>query len=123
MEAASGMVTGGSCRICSHDLEKARRTLAGCRDRRSSVTRRRLLYWFLSVRSLTMNATRLLLAVLVAFGATGCTAFDRTLHDLKPHRLWRLNRYDAPGREDANFYSVRDHDAEDAVAATDEVLR
>lgn len=65
-----------------------------------------------------MKALRILIVMLAASSAVGCTALDRTLHELKPHRLWRLNRHDAPGREDAAFYSVRDPDAEQPASRT-----
>ena len=36
---------------------------------------------------------------------TGCQSF---MHELQPHRLWRLNYTDAPGRSDGSLLSVND---------------
>jgi len=51
-----------------------------------------------------------LIPFLVALGVSGCSTFNesvgRTFHDLKPHRLWRLNRHPAPRRD--VYYSVSD---------------
>ena len=54
-----------------------------------------------------MPASRLillLLAGLVVGSATGC---DSLLHNLKPHRLWRLNRHSPPMASGSSpYYSV-----------------
>jgi hypothetical protein len=45
------------------------------------------------------------------------------LHELQPHRLWRVNRGPAPGREDSAFFSVSDNfavEAPDPIAAETE---
>jgi|GEM_PF-852048 len=53
---------------------------------------------------------RLLVALLVSLAISGCSTFnDKTktvLHDLQPHRLWRLNRHPAPRRD--VYYSISD---------------
>lgn len=52
----------------------------------------------------------LLTMILAALSVSGCATFNdsvsRTFHDLKPHRLWRLNRHPAPRRD--VYYSVPD---------------
>lgn len=52
----------------------------------------------------------LLFAFLVTLAISGCSTFnDKTktvLHNLQPHRLWRLNRHPAPRRD--IYYSVSD---------------
>ncbi len=55
-----------------------------------------------------MKRLRILLILLATASAGGCQMFDRALHELQPHRLWRMNRQPAPGREDAAFYSIAD---------------
>lgn len=62
-----------------------------------------------------MKVVRLLLVLCVVAPTCGCTMFDRALHELKPHRLWRFNRHDAPGRADSAFFSVRDGDEFDSA--------
>ena len=37
-----------------------------------------------------------------------CTGCQSVLHELQPHRLWRLNYTDAPGRSDGSFLSIDD---------------
>lgn len=63
-----------------------------------------------------MKFSRALLVLSLAFACTGCTSFDKMLHELQPHRLWRINRGPAPGREDAAFFSVSDNLAVEAPA-------
>jgi len=48
---------------------------------------------------------RLSILLLILMSSTGCQSF---LHDLQPHRLWRLNYTDAPGRSDGSFLSIDD---------------
>ncbi len=60
---------------------------------------------------------RLIILSLVLFSCTGCQSF---LHELQPHRLWRLNYTDAPGRSDGSFLSI-DDPIEDSVASEDVV--
>lgn len=59
--------------------------------------------------------TLALLAAMMLVTATGCQSVPRfselptpaeTLHDLKPHRLWRLNR--GPGMSSEAYFSVSD---------------
>ncbi|MFP6765450.1 MAG: hypothetical protein VB858_17615 [Planctomycetaceae bacterium] len=51
-----------------------------------------------------------LVPLLAALGVSGCSTFNESVgnafHDLKPHRLWRLNRHPAPRRD--VYYSVSD---------------
>lgn len=47
----------------------------------------------------------LLCAASLLFLLSGCGTI---LHELQPHRLWRLNYTDTPGRSDAAFFSVSD---------------
>jgi hypothetical protein len=37
-----------------------------------------------------------------------CTGCQSILHELQPHRLWRLNYTNAPGRSDGSFLSIDD---------------
>lgn len=64
-----------------------------------------------------MPASRLillLLAGLVLGSATGC---DSLLHNLKPHRLWRLNRHSPPMASGSSpYYSVPPPPLPDLVA-------
>ncbi len=69
-----------------------------------------------------MKALSSLLAAMIVASSVGCTTFDRIAHELQPHRLWRINRYSKPGREDARFYSVRDLEAEAALELDDQLL-
>ena len=39
---------------------------------------------------------------------TACTGCQTIMHELQPHRLWRLNYTDAPGRPDSAFMSIDD---------------
>lgn len=59
-----------------------------------------------------MKFSRVLLVLSISFLSTGCTTFDKALHELQPHRLWRVNRGPAPGREDSAFFSVPDEISE-----------
>ena len=54
-----------------------------------------------------MKAFRLA-AIVLCCSLCGCTATDRMLHDLKPHRLSRLNHHPKPGRADFALFSVAD---------------
>lgn len=47
------------------------------------------------------------LAALVLLLST-CTGCQSIMHELQPHRLWRLNYTDAPGRSDGSFLSIGD---------------
>lgn len=53
---------------------------------------------------------RISLLIVGALLLSGCAAFNdhasTVLHNLKPHRLWRLNRHPAPRRD--VYYSVPD---------------
>ena len=59
-----------------------------------------------------MKSTRplLLIALFFTLSVSGCSTFnDKTktvLHNLQPHRLWRMNRHPAPRRD--VYYSVSD---------------
>jgi len=53
---------------------------------------------------------RLTALLLILVSCTGCQSF---LHELQPHRLWRLNYTDAPGRSDGSFLSIDDPIEED----------
>ena len=44
-------------------------------------------------------------AALLLFVCTGC---QNLLHELQPHRLWRINYHDPGGRTDAVYFSVDD---------------
>ncbi len=61
---------------------------------------------------MTSPARRLfaLVLFLATFALSGCTTFNEhastVIHNLKPHRLWRLNRHPAPRRD--VYYSVSD---------------
>ena len=48
---------------------------------------------------------RLPAAVLLLFVCTGCQGL---LHELQPHRLWRINYQDPIGRTDGVSFSVDD---------------
>ncbi len=37
-----------------------------------------------------------------------CTGCQSIMHELQPHRLWRLNYTNAPGRSDGSFLSIDD---------------
>ncbi len=39
---------------------------------------------------------------------TMCTGCQSVMHELQPHRLWRLNYTDAAGRSDGSFMSIDD---------------
>ena len=43
--------------------------------------------------------------MIIALGSTGCSSI---LHELQPHRLWRLNYQDPVGRTDGVYFSVDD---------------
>lgn len=51
-----------------------------------------------------------LYALFVTLTVSGCSTFNdkakSVLHNLQPHRLWRLNRHPAPRRD--VYYSVSD---------------
>ena len=59
---------------------------------------------------------RLTTLLLILSTCTGCQSF---LHELQPHRLWRLNYTDAPGRSDGSFLSIDDPPDEPIVLTTD----
>ncbi len=59
-----------------------------------------------------MRAFKTACLLLFAASTVGCTTMDKMMHELKPHRMWRVNRQDKPGRADAAFYSVSDPEAE-----------
>ncbi|MEP3482351.1 MAG: hypothetical protein ABJZ55_24110 [Fuerstiella sp.] len=48
---------------------------------------------------------RLPAAALLLFVCTGCQGL---LHELQPHRLWRVNYQDPIGRTDGVYFSVDD---------------
>ncbi|NQV27463.1 MAG: hypothetical protein HQ518_24195 [Rhodopirellula sp.] len=64
-----------------------------------------------------MPASRLIffvLAGLVLGSATGC---DSLLHNLKPHRLWRMNRHSPPMSTGSSvYYSVPPPSLKDVVS-------
>lgn len=45
------------------------------------------------------------IAALLLFVCTGCQGL---LHELQPHRLWRVNYQDPAGRTDGVYFSVDD---------------
>lgn len=49
---------------------------------------------------------------------TMCTGCQSITHELQPHRLWRLNYSDAPGRSDGSFLSIDDPLDEPIAAAS-----
>ena len=59
---------------------------------------------------------RLTALLLLLSTAVGCQSF---LHELQPHRLWRLNYTDAPGRSDGSFLSI-DDPLEEPIAIPEE---
>jgi hypothetical protein len=61
-----------------------------------------------------MKFKAILLLLPLAFASTGCTSFDKMMHELQPHRLWRINSGPAPGRTDSAYFSVHDVEAEKA---------
>lgn len=48
---------------------------------------------------------RLSAFVILVLGTSGCSSF---LYELQPHRLWRLNYQEPPGRTDGVLFSVDD---------------
>ena len=56
---------------------------------------------------------RTALFILLAISCTGCQSI---LHEMQPHRLWRMNYTDAPVRSDGSFMSVDDPIDEDLSA-------
>ncbi|MCA9036830.1 MAG: hypothetical protein KDA91_16965 [Planctomycetaceae bacterium] len=43
--------------------------------------------------------------MILALGSAGCSSI---MHELKPHRLWRLNYHEPMGRTDGQYYSIDD---------------
>ena len=48
---------------------------------------------------------RLTFLALILMTSSGCADL---MHNLQPHRLWRFNYYDSPGRSDNAYFSVQD---------------
>jgi hypothetical protein len=48
---------------------------------------------------------RLICLCLLLFTSTGCQSI---MHELQPHRLWRMNYQESPGRTDGIYMSVQD---------------
>lgn len=48
---------------------------------------------------------RLCVAALLLFCSTGCQGL---MHELQPHRLWRVNYQEPMGRTDGVYFSVDD---------------
>lgn len=48
---------------------------------------------------------RLVCILLLTLPLTGCQGL---LHELQPHRLWRMNYTDSPGRTDGAYFSISD---------------
>jgi len=48
---------------------------------------------------------RLICLAILPLMFAGCS---RVMHELQPHRLWRMNYTDAPGRADGAYFSVDD---------------
>ena len=46
--------------------------------------------------------------VLAVTGLVVLPGCQSLLHELQPHRLWRWNYHDSPGRADSAFYSLSD---------------
>lgn len=63
-----------------------------------------------------MKTIKIVCLLLLAVLSVGCTTIDKMKHELQPHRLWRMNRQDKPGRADAAFYSISDSEVEDALS-------
>ena len=54
-----------------------------------------------------MPASRLILIVLAGLALGSSTGCESLLHNLKPHRLWRLNRHSPPMASGSSvYYSV-----------------
>jgi hypothetical protein len=54
-----------------------------------------------------MPASRLILAILAGLVLGSATGCDTLFHNLKPHRLWRLNRHSPPMASGSSpYYSV-----------------
>jgi hypothetical protein len=48
---------------------------------------------------------RLFCLVALSFLTTGC---GNIMHELQPHRMWRMNYTDNPGRTDGAYFSIDD---------------
>lgn len=46
------------------------------------------------------------LLILLLLSTCGCESIR---HELQPHRMWRLNHHEPPGRTDGVYFSVDDH--------------
>lgn len=57
---------------------------------------------------------RPILAALLIASLSGCQGL---LHELQPHRLWRFNYMDNPGRSDAAYLSISDDLSQPVPAA------
>ena len=62
-----------------------------------------------------MKRLTALLLLLLLSTSTGCQSI---MHELQPHRLWRLNYTDAPGRADGSFLSIDDPLSEPVAVAS-----
>jgi hypothetical protein len=65
-----------------------------------------------------MPASRFILLIIAGFILTSVIGCDSLLHNLKPHRLWRLNRHSPPMSTGSSvYYSVPPPPLKDDVAA------
>ena len=65
-----------------------------------------------------MPASRLILLVLAGLALGSATGCESLLHNLKPHRLWRLNRHSPPMSTGSPvYYSVPPPPLKDVVLA------
>jgi hypothetical protein len=64
-----------------------------------------------------MSASRLIPIVLAGLALGSATGCESLLHNLKPHRLWRLNRHSPPMASGSSpYYSVPPPPLKDIVS-------
>jgi hypothetical protein len=63
--------------------------------------------------------TRMSALVLVFLTASGCS---NVMHNLQPHRLWRLNYQEPSGRTDGVYFSLSDPVSSAGNATNDDAL-
>jgi hypothetical protein len=69
-----------------------------------------------------MPASRLILLLLTGLVLGSATGCDSLLHNLKPHRLWRLNRHSPPMSTGSSvYYSVPPPLLSDSVTEEPEI--
>jgi hypothetical protein len=65
-----------------------------------------------------MPASRLILVILAALVLGSATGCGTLFHNLKPHRLWRLNRHSPPMTSGSSvYYSVPPPPLPDIISA------